>query len=329
MGAPDTLIAQAAHDEAFHEGERAMQTLAGVRERMAEVGSRVIRNYMPDQHRTFFTQLPFIVAGTVDAAGQPWASVLAAPPGFIESPDPQRLAIHARPLAHDVLADTLREGAPIGLLGIEPHTRRRNRMNGVVHDSGVDGFTVEVRQSFGNCPQYIQARRPTFVGEPLASPEPQLLSALDDAAIALIRAADTFYIATAHPEAAAGQGEERAHGVDVSHRGGRPGFVRVDGPTSFTAPDFLGNFFFNTLGNLTVEPRCGLLFIDFANGDVLQVAARAKVIWDGAELASFAGAERLLRFEVTGLRRLPAALPLRWGEAALSPVLARTGGWTP
>ena len=312
--------------EAFHAGERAMQQRAGVRERMAEIGPRVIRGYMPEQHRQFFTQLPFLIAGAIDATGQPWASVLAGPAGFIDSPDPVQLTVHARPLAHDALSDALADGAAIGLLGIEPHTRRRNRMNGVVHGSGTQGFSVQVAQSFGNCPQYIQARKPEFVGKTAAAQPPVLADALDDDAVALIRAADTFYIATAHPEAGDGH-PSRAHGVDVSHRGGKPGFVRVDGRTTLTAPDFLGNFFFNTLGNLALEPRCGLLFVDFESGDVLQVAARGEVVWHGAEVDAFQGAQRLLRLHVTAVRRLPAALPLRWSAATPSPLLARTGDW--
>lgn len=320
------------YDDGFHEGERAIQERVGVRDRISEVGSRVIRNYMPDQHRQFFTQLPFLIAGTVDSAGQPWASVLAGTAGFITSPNSKELAVGALPLAHDPLARTLASGAPIGLLGLEPHTRRRNRMNGIVGTLDAQGFRVQVIQSFGNCPQYIQAREPEFVRDHAAAPAVDQLDRLDEAAMALIRLADTFYIASAHPAAhahagAVPDGPERAQGVDVSHRGGKPGFVRVDSPRMLTVPDFFGNMFFNTLGNLLVEPRAGLLFMDFETGDVLQVSVRGETLWEGPELRSFQGAERLLRFVVTGVRRMPAALPLRWGQAVLSPVLARTGAW--
>lgn len=124
----------------FHEGERAVQERVGVRDRLAQLGPRVIRDFMPDQHREFFGQLPFVIAGTVDSNGQPWASVLAAPQGFIRSPDPQQLLLQARPLPADPLQDTLANGAAIGLLGIEPHTRRRNRLNGVVQGLSDAGF---------------------------------------------------------------------------------------------------------------------------------------------------------------------------------------------
>ena len=310
--------------QTWHEGELALQRMAGSRERLAEIGPRVIRDHMPDQHREFFAQLTFLVAGSVDAQGHPWASILAGEPGFVSSPDPRRLAVRARPPAHDPLRDTLAVGMPIGLLGIEPHTRRRNRLNGRVTQQGEYGFDVEVGQSFGNCPKYIQARRPEFTGERSAPPPARRLSTLDAASRSIIQRADTFFIASAHPEA--GGSDALAFGVDVSHRGGKPGFVRVDGDV-LTAPDFLGNAFFNTLGNLAVNPRCGLLFLDFDSGDLLHIAATARIVHDGAELEAFQGAQRLLRLQVIAILHAPAALPLRWSEAQLSPVLAATGEW--
>ncbi|SFU78126.1 hypothetical protein SAMN05216350_10559 [Polaromonas sp. YR568] len=313
---------------AFHEGERAVQARVGaaVRERMAEIGPRVIRDFMPDQHREFFEQLPFVVAGTVDDAGQPWASILAQPPGFIHSPDPHHLVLRAQPLAGDPLQATLVDGAPIGLLGLEPHTRRRNRMNGIVRGLNASGFAVEVSQSFGNCPKYIQAREPEYVDQ-ARSPKPVIHESaqLNDAARRMIGLADTLFIATAY----AGDSEQagRAGGVDVSHRGGKPGFVRVEADGTLTMPDFFGNFFFNTLGNIVVNPRAGLLFADFDNGDLLYLAVMAEIIWDGPEVESFTGAQRLLRFKVQSMRLVENSLPLRWGEAELSPALATTGVW--
>lgn len=310
----------------FHAGERAVQQRAGVAGRMAELGPRVIRNFMPDQHRDFFTQLPFVIAGTTDAAGQPWASVLAAPPGFIQSPDAHSLVLQAKPLAGDPLEHSLVNGASIGLLGLEPHTRRRNRMNGVVQGVSAAGFGVQLQQSFGNCPKYIQAREPVYLPDRQAI-QPVLHDGtqLEAGARHMIEAADTLFIATAYSGDASTVGA--AGGVDVSHRGGKPGFVRVDDDGILTMPDFPGNFFFNTLGNLTVNPHAGLLLIDFDNGDLLYLAVKADIIWDGPELQAFEGTQRLLRFHVTKARRLEAALPLRWGAAELSPALAGMGRW--
>lgn len=310
----------------WHAGERAVQARVGVRGQMEKIGPLVLRPYMPDQHRGFFTQLPFVIAGSVDAAGQPWASVLASPPGFIASPDPQHLVIGAAPPAGDPFARGLRPRAAIGLLGIQPHTRRRNRMNGVVEEVQAQSFTVRVSQSFGNCPKYIQAREPVYMdAQHDRSGTLYRGTALDAAAARMVRSADTFFIATAYPDA--GEGSSRAHGVDVSHRGGKRGFVRVGSDGTLTVPDFVGNYFFNTLGNLQVNPRAGLLFIDFENGDLLYLAVEAQIIWDGPEVAAFEGANRLLRFAVREMLRSEAALPLRWGAAAQSPFLDATGAW--
>ena len=303
---------------AFHQGEVALQQRTGVAQRMAQVGAYAIRGQMPQQHRDFFEQLPFIVAGALGADGQPWASVLAGPPGFVRSPLDRQLVVRSQPPPHDPLAGALHAGAPIGLLGIEPHTRRRNRANGVVEAVAAGEFSVEVAQSFGNCPKYIQARRPEFTGEACPSALRQA-TGLDARARDLIAAADTFFIATAHPQAG-------RWGVDVSHRGGKPGFVRVDG-NSLTVPDFSGNSFFNTLGNLALNPRCGLLFIDFDKGGLLWLAARGETVFEGPELAAFDGALRLVRFEVAAARQADGVLPLRWSEPVLSPHLQGTGAW--
>ncbi|MFX7605218.1 hypothetical protein ABTJ35_19420, partial [Acinetobacter baumannii] len=74
------------------------------------------------------------------------------------------------------LAAHLRDGAALGLLGIQPHTRRRNRMNGRVARMSETGFDVEVEQSFGNCPQYIRTRE-AFYFEEGAPGAPQPLAA--------------------------------------------------------------------------------------------------------------------------------------------------------
>ena len=315
-----------ATSRAWHDGERLLQARAGIAERMGEIGPRVLRDHMPEQHRTFFAQLPFLIAGSLDGEGQPWASVLAAPPGFAHSPDPRHLRIDALPQANDPLAAALAFGAPVGLLGIEPHTRRRNRMNGTVDALDARGFSVEVGQSFGNCPKYIQAREPVFVGGTQPAGFGPRVQRLDAQARRMVRAADTFFIATAHPSA--GDARSPAEGVDVSHRGGRPGFVRLEGEGTLTVPDFTGNTFFNTLGNIALNPVAGLLFVDFDTGDLLQLSVKAEILWDGPEVEAFAGAERLLRMQVLAAQHAPAALPLRFGAASLSPFLEATGRWT-
>jgi predicted pyridoxine 5'-phosphate oxidase superfamily flavin-nucleotide-binding protein len=308
----------------FHAGEQAAQQRAGSREQMEVAGRRVVRPAMPAQHRQFFAQLPFVVVGAVDAAGMPWATVLAGAPGLMGSPDPGHLRIAARPLAGDPLADALRAGADIGLLGIELHTRRRNRMNGRLVAVDETGLTVAVAQSFGNCPRYIQLRHWREASPDEIGVAPAWRGdALDAEATHALRAADTIFIATHHRDA----GSVHSGGADVSHRGGKPGFIRVDGPRTLTFPDFNGNNYFNTIGNLVANPRAGLLVPDFERGSLLHLSGHSEIVWQGPEVDAFDGAERLVRLHVERVVRRPGVLPLRWQFEAMSPWLAQTGGW--
>jgi predicted pyridoxine 5'-phosphate oxidase superfamily flavin-nucleotide-binding protein len=306
----------------WHEGERRIQARVGSAERMARVGGRAIRPFMPDQHRQFFAQLPFLVVGSVAADGFPWASILAGAPGFARSPDPRSLVIAARPAAGDPLAEALTPGARLGILGIELPTRRRNRMNGRVTAIDEGGFTVAVDQSFGNCPQYIQRRDYAPAAE-RRTVRAESFTALDGEASAFIAASDTSFVASF----ARGDDSAARYGVDVSHRGGRPGFIGIDDDGALVVPDYAGNGFFNTLGNLMVNPRAGLLFVDFAGGDLLQVTGTTTMIWDGPLLQAFAGAERLWRLAPVQGRWLRGALPLRLDLREVSPILAGTGTW--
>lgn len=302
----------------WHAGEIEMQARIGVSERMEVLGRRVIRDHMPDQHRSFYEQLPFMVYGAVDADGKPWASLLEGEPGFVHSPEPQLLHFSSRPTVDDPAQ--LRDGSAIGLLGIELHTRRRNRINGHIGAMSENGFDVTVDQSYGNCPQYIQLRqfRTVSLADPATRPA-QYFNGLDDAAKAMIAEADTFFVASYVDI-------EGVRSVDVSHRGGQSGFVRVDGDR-LTIPDFAGNLFFNTLGNLLVNPRAGLLFIDFISGDLLQLSGRTEITLEGPEVEAFQGAERIWTFHVEHVVRRPAALALRWRFDGVSPTSLLTGTW--
>ncbi|MEO0867777.1 MAG: pyridoxamine 5'-phosphate oxidase family protein, partial [Cyanobacteria bacterium J06642_11] len=263
----------------FHPGEQTVQTRVGGRDRTEAMGRKMVRSFLPEQHRQFYAQLPHLLVGTVDAEGNPWASMLVGEPGFISTPDDRTLHIAAQPLLNDPLVKNLTVGSKVGFLGIELHTRRRNRVNGVVSEITPDGFSVTVEQTFGNCPKYIQARQFNLQNFDNTTVKPvDAFTVLDRVKRDAIAAADTFFIATAYLDDEA----DVTHGVDISHRGGSPGFVRVDGNT-LTIPDFSGNGIFNTFGNIEVNPRAGLLFIDFDKGNLLYLTGQAEVIWDSAQ----------------------------------------------
>lgn len=292
----------------FHAGELEAQARAGESSR-----GTGIREFMPDQHRDFFALLPYMFAAGRDAQGKPIATVLTGPEGFVASPTPNALDIAALPAPGDPADAALSAGAPIGLLGLDLRTRRRNRANGLIRERDGNGLKIAVSESFGNCAKYIQVRQHETV--PASAAATEELGSLDAAANALIARSDTLFIAS---------GSDGR--LDISHRGGRPGFVRIEGER-LSVPDFAGNSYFNTFGNLLREPAAALLFVDFAKGDLLQLQGVAEIVWNGPDLAGFEGARRLLHVEVTRAWRRKAALPLRWGEPEPAPTTLATGSW--
>ena len=309
----------------FHVDELRAQREAGM-----EVNGAGIRDQMPQQHRDFFSSLRYILVSAVAADGWPVATMLTGAPGFVSAPDAHTLQIAlstgaagsagSNDLMQDPSAAALAQGQQIGLLGIDLANRRRNRANGRLARLGTDGLTIVIDQSFGNCPRYIQ-RRSVHAAERPAPAATEWLTALDAEARASIEQADTFFIASHSRTDSGGRG-----GADISHRGGRPGFVHIDG-NDLWIPDFNGNKFMNTLGNLLGEPRAALLFVDFETGDELHLQGEASIAWHPAHLAQFEGAERFWRFRVLRGWRRKGALPLRWTYIDQSPFTAQTGIW--
>ena len=287
----------------FHADERRAQELSGY-----GFSAGAIRDQMPEQHRSFFEGLSIVLVGVLDEQGWPIATLLTGAPGFIRSPDPATLAVRALPSAVDPAMPGLAMSHDVALLGIDLAMRRRNRANGTVVAADGAGFAMHVEQSFGNCPQYIHRRRTKGVNR---IPGPlERSSGLDEAARALIASADTFFVASRSRS-----GIHEVGRVDISHRGGPPGFVTIGAHGDLIVPDYRGNRYFNTLGNLLGDPRAALLFIDFERGDLLQLQGSVTIDWSRGNAA----AERTWRFRVHASWRRIAAVPLDWELIERSP----------
>lgn len=275
----------------FHEGEREIQRRAGVAAEAEAVG-RIIASTLSPAVGRFLAGQRMAVAASLDARGQPWASLVTGPVGFLEAVDERLLRVRTEPPPDDVLTANLRARPELGLVVLDPRTRQRVRINGrgLLRPEGIFLLADEV---YGNCPKYIQRRR--LVGEADGRPaaRPVRSPRLDARQRKILAAADTFFIASFHPRG----------GADASHRGGRPGFVRVEDGGHIAFPDYPGNNMFNTLGNLAGYPKVGLLFVDFATGDLLQVAGRASVP---------DGPERCVQVRVEKVRETRSGSPLRW-----------------
>ena len=316
----ETLVSQITPSP-WHEGELTLQRSVGAVERMKVPGQRqMARDFMPDQHRDFYAQLPFVVLGSVDTRGDVWATLRSRAPGFMHSPDPRSLVFDIGRDGNDPADAGMEDGDAIGMLGIELHTRRRNRLNGNIRRSSNERFEIVPTQSYGNCPQYIQLRKYRFdeSGQGRVHED----TGLDARARELIRASDHFFVASYVVRDGVRQ-------VDVSHRGGRPGFVDISDDGVLSIPDFSGNLFFNTLGNFLLNPRAGMVFVDSATGDLLQMTGSSEVVLDGPEIAAFVGAERMWRFRPERVVYREAALSIRWDvvEDGASPNALITGSW--
>jgi uncharacterized protein len=79
--------------------------------------------------------------------------------------------------------------------------------------------------------------------------------------------------------------------LDASPRGGAPGFAKVSEPSSVLLPDSGGNNRLDTLENLLVDPRIGLLFVIPGFEETLRINGTARLRDEAAFVDRFA-AER-------------------------------------
>ncbi|MFG1862214.1 pyridoxamine 5'-phosphate oxidase family protein [Microbispora bryophytorum] len=276
-----------------HAGEIAVQRRTGVR--LAGHGSARVRAEIPEVAARFLESQRMVVIGAEDREGRVWAAPLTGRPGFVAPSGDRTILVDAVPVAP--LAGVFDDEHDIGMLAVEPWTRRRMRVNGRARRDG-DHLIVRTEQVYSNCPKYLQKR--TIV-EDLEPGERTSRSGdrLSEAQREWITAADTFFVATHAP----------GLGSDVSHRGGNPGFVEVVDDRRLVWPDYAGNLMYMTLGNLELNPTAGLLFLDWATGDALHLTGRARVDWEPREVP---GAQRLVEFDVEHVLEAGGASPLRW-----------------
>ena len=287
---------------AWHEGELEVQQRAGiVDQEKLRLG---VRDALPPHFCEFLSVQRFIVVATCDDCGVLWCSMVAGWPGFARAEDPGTVSIHSRAFQDGDILAHLTANPRVGILAIDPSTRRRIRVNGTA-TVGAGTVTIQVAETFGNCRQYVQQR-------PASGPEPQKPSivatgdALNEREREWIATADTLFIATMHS----------VGGPDASHRGGRPGFVTVSDERTVEFSDYPGNDMFQTLGNITAEGTAAMLFVDFNSGATLQLTGNAVVLWERP--GSPTG--RALQFTVTRVVEKRLEAPWHWPVVQYSPV---------
>lgn len=257
----------------YHEGELLVQQRVGeVVE--AQKNGRIISNSILKGALKLIEHQPMVVLGSVDNQQNVWASVLVGYPGFMQAVDQHTVDFdltQAQCNWHDPFWNNIETYSSVGTLIIELATRRRLRLNGRITRTA-SRLRLKIKESYPNCPKYIQRRHITIHSEKLSShsSRPEAGKRLKPDQQALITTADTFFVASAHP----------TRGIDASHRGGNPGFVRVIDNRTLQIPDYIGNSMFNTLGNFMINPRAGLVFLDFERHRTLQLIGQPEILWE-------------------------------------------------
>jgi len=114
-------------------------------------------------------------------------------------------------------------------------------------------------------------------------------STLDDMDKAFIGSRDMFFLATVGPDGF----------PTTSYKGGDAGFVRVVDDTTIAFPSYDGNGMFFSMGNIATNHKVGILFIDFENPHRVRLHGEASVSADDPLLASYVGAELVVRVKIT------------------------------
>lgn len=299
--------------EPFHRGEIEIQELTGERG-AAVLNGRLIAPAIPAGARGFLADQHFCVLGWAARDGEIWAAVLAGSPGFASADEAGRVLTLAIDGGSAILPrippfSGLCENDQLGVLFIEPATRRRLRVNGRVGRIEADRLTVEVAEAFPNCPKYIQRRELVPLDAPGSAGGVETGDGMTAEISAWVAAADTFFVASACPGGP----------VDASHRGGRPGFVVVDGGR-LRIPDYPGNSMFGTLGNFAVNPRAGLVFPDFAANRMLQLTGDVSLdLRSREDIAKTGGTARWWEFAPRRWIVSPLNRAFRWTLLDSSP----------
>jgi len=298
----------------FHQGEIDTQERAGASEGLVDSAQHAITNYLPEIHQMFLSKLPMVFIGAEDKQKNVWSSVLLSDVQLIDINDENNFTINSSFIDIDPLAKQLEEDSEIGLLGIEFETRRRNRISAKINQISDSSIGLMVKQCYGNCPKYIQRREGKIKAIKSKSESIRLVQ-FDDEISNFLLSVDSLFIASKHVD----EKNDYNRGLDSSHRGGVAGFIQVPDEKTILIPDYIGNNFFNTIGNISQNPKVGLQFLDFENHHRLMLTGTAQVIWADDEELPFAGVDRMIRFTLNHGYHLKNSLPYTWEFKGYSP----------
>ncbi len=302
----------------FHEGEVTMRSLLHVPE-----GDNPTSPGLSPHAARLLHKSSLLAIGTLDEEGRPWTTLLGGEPGFARSLGQSIIGVKILvDRKHDPVLNILlgkqqdgevyeagKDGRLMSALGIHLPTRDRVKLWGKMiagavsqPDTGADvkedvraevQLVFAIQQSLGNCPKYLNKKQiipripnSVLLSESLPLPEP---------ALKLLAKADMFFISSHHEDT-----------LGTNHRGGPPGFVRVSrndaGGTVLVYPELSGNRLYQTLGNLCINPKAGLVFPDFDTGDILYVTGITEIVLDKDAAAILPRSNLIVKVDVATAR---------------------------
>jgi len=250
----------------FHEGEYHIQETMGVR-KDSDALSSMIQNKLPFIAKGFLRELKFCVLTLSIKEDDIYSATVYNDSGFIDILDDSTILINLNKKSYIPPSYLKNNDLTIGFLGIDFEQAMRIRVNGKAKILN-NKILLSINEAYANCPKYIKKRiHVESKNKPLFQhiiKNNTITKEFKD----VLSNTDTFFLASLH----------KKKGADISHKGGKEGFVKVISSTKLQFTDMPGNNLFNSLGNIHINSSVNLLFIDFINNDTYLFIGNASII---------------------------------------------------
>ena len=307
----------------LHEGELYVQRRRHAPSDTHRMLPQMIEDDMPDQHSEFFTHLSYFGICTLDTQGRPWATIIVGgSTTLIRAVSKIQLNISALLPTDDPFLCSVNDTSDATCryfagVGVDFSNRRRNKVAGFITGSNILGNSLHMslitNENLGNCPKYITLRKlqyhprqsQTGAHHPNADNIPLTKECRE-----IIHRASTIFLATRHTSKVS----DNTSDLGLNHRGGAPGFVRTyeeNGKTFIVIPDFSGNRFYQSLGNIQTDNVAGVVFPCFITGDMLYVTGIAENLYDDQAEHLMPRVTLITKIQLTGHVWIKEALNLR------------------
>jgi len=295
----------------FHEGEITVQQRVG-EEELAARSSGIIKDHIPTNAFEFVNKQLILIVSSLDHHQNIWTSILIGKPGFVKIMNEKTIKINFTELVsgrEDPFWENIKTNSNIGGLFIDLSTRRRLKLIGKISWLE-DDLNVLVDKVYPNCPRFIQRREIEVTKKEDDIDPPKKGLNLTGELKNWIRNSDTLFVGSANDR----------NEMDANHRGGNPGFIQIMDDHTLKIPDYPGNSMFNTFGNFMVNPKTGLLVVDFEIGKTLQLTGTAEIVWneENSEKET-GGSRRLWIFHINEWLETDLSKGVQWNFVDYSP----------